>query len=398
MNIELMILVDKIFGQIICYFLYLLQLFSQKLKVDSSPPKQDKDLKKILIIKFWGMGSILLATQTICNLKYRYPNSEISMLTLKQNQTFCNLIKSIDRTIVFSPAPTHLFIFNFLKLIKEIRENTYDLLIDLEFGVNFSAIVAFFVRAKEKIGFDAVKYWRGKLYIRKVPFDHGRHVSRIFNKMIKGIDNNHNFQEKDIKFDSVFNLDPQAESRLLQKLRDEYKLKNEDFLIIMNINASSLNQNRRWPLEYYVDLCKDLIKENRNMIALIGAQEDVGYVKEFTSFIKSENILDLSGQLQIEELIYLIKNCNVFIGNDSGPLHIACALDKPTVSFFGPETPLLYGPPDDSKHIVFYKDIYCSPCLNIYNSKTFICHDNQCLKQITPEEVKQEIKEILPKL
>ena len=87
------------------------------------------------------------------------------------------------------------------------------------------------------------------------------------------------------------------------------------------------------------------------------------------------------------ELCALLQRSALLITNDSGPLHLAEALATPTVSFFGPETPLLYGPTGDNQ-VVFYKGIYCSPCLNVHNQKQAPCKGNNvCMKLINPDEV-----------
>jgi ADP-heptose:LPS heptosyltransferase len=86
-------------------------------------------------------------------------------------------------------------------------------------------------------------------------------------------------------------------------------------------------------------------------------------------------------------MIALLSICDACISNDSGPLHIAAALGIRTVSFFGPESPLLYGPRGEG-HTVFYAGIYCSPCLNVYNAKKAMCNGNNiCMQEITPEQV-----------
>jgi len=91
----------------------------------------------------------------------------------------------------------------------------------------------------------------------------------------------------------------------------------------------------------------------------------------------------------VEELLPFLRGCDLFITNDSGPLHMAALVGTPTVSFFGPETPEFYGPLGDSETTaVFYKHLYCSPCLSAYNVKTPVCGgDNRCLQAITVDEV-----------
>jgi ADP-heptose:LPS heptosyltransferase len=120
---------------------------------------------------------------------------------------------------------------------------------------------------------------------------------------------------------------------------------------------------------------------------LIGGKGDVSYTNGFfQQFFETGNIINLCGKLSISQLIGLFSRSCFLTTNDSGPLHIATTMGLPTISFFGPETPYLYGP-QGKKHHVFYSDIFCSPCLNIFNSKLADCDDNVCLKQIDPESV-----------
>lgn len=90
----------------------------------------------------------------------------------------------------------------------------------------------------------------------------------------------------------------------------------------------------------------------------------------------------------------LFSRCNLLITNDSGPLHLATVVNTPTISFFGPETPFLYGPVGEN-HKVFFKEISCSPCIRIRDMKTVNCDkDADCLKGIIPTEVIEYIHQI----
>jgi ADP-heptose:LPS heptosyltransferase len=81
-----------------------------------------------------------------------------------------------------------------------------------------------------------------------------------------------------------------------------------------------------------------------------------------------------------------LEQVDLVITNDSGPLHLAVMMGTPTISFFGPESPVQYGPRGE-KHTVMYKGYYCSPCLHVYNEKNSSCEDNICLKDISVDEV-----------
>ena len=85
------------------------------------------------------------------------------------------------------------------------------------------------------------------------------------------------------------------------------------------------------------------------------------------------------------------------ITNDSGPLHIAEWYGTKIVAFFGPETPVIYGPRSKDALVFYLKDKYCSPCINVYDNKKSlygdICKDNKCLSEIKPIEVFEKTEE-----
>jgi len=88
----------------------------------------------------------------------------------------------------------------------------------------------------------------------------------------------------------------------------------------------------------------------------------------------------------------------LFVTNDSGPLHIAAALGLPTLSLFGPETPVLYGPKGGNP-LIFYKGLYCSPCLSVFNAKTAPCSgQNICMQSISAGKVLEAMRQRFPAL
>ena len=100
--------------------------------------------------------------------------------------------------------------------------------------------------------------------------------------------------------------------------------------------------------------------------------------------------IDLSGQLTLNDLVYIIDQMDLLVTNDSAPMHIAAAVKTPVVAIFGPEDLRLFGPytTPDLYRIVF-KDVDCRPC------KKKDCKRPLCLDQITPEEVFEKCVEIL---
>ena len=163
--------------------------------------------------------------------------------------------------------------------------------------------------------------------------------------------------------------------------------------ICVNINAGVLSLNRRWPRDYFATLTRELLNKYNVRIFLIGGEGDREYVNGLISELTDDpRVINTCGELSIKQLVGLFSECTMLISNDSGPLHLAYVVGLSTLSFFGPETPALYGPLGEN-HYVFYEDLFCSPCLNIYNSKLTHCKDNVCLKNISPASVLKLIEE-----
>ena len=108
----------------------------------------------------------------------------------------------------------------------------------------------------------------------------------------------------------------------------------------------------------------------------------------------------IAGEISLEELIALLSLADVVVSNDSGPLHLAAAVGASTVSMFGPETPVLYGPlrsRPSQIHKVHYQRLPCSPCMNVHDNKMLSCWfvEAACMQYITAEDVLASTREIL---
>ncbi len=394
MSINFCRIVDSYLGPIVCRALLLLKIVW--IFINPAPETEPlKAPKKIILIKFWGMGTILLASPSIRRVKEKYPSANITLLTLKGNRELCSIIHSFDQRLYLDIKNPLRFIFGYLQILYAIRKESYDTVIDLEFITNFSALttllVTMFSKTRRIVGFNSPVKWRNSVYIHNVSYDHSRHISMIFAKMFTVIDLDSKPVSTRKEKDELLQV---ADTRFLETdSRLKNILENSQGFICVNINSGPMSHLRRWPNENFIHIIKYLIKKYDVLIALIGSKEDMSYTDGLIQqFYESEQVINFCGKVSIRQLIGLFSKSHFLVTNDSGPLHIASTIGLPTISFFGPETPYLYGPQGDQHH-VFYSDIFCSPCLNIFNSKFADCHDNICLKKITPESVIKVIEE-----
>jgi ADP-heptose:LPS heptosyltransferase len=128
-------------------------------------------------------------------------------------------------------------------------------------------------------------------------------------------------------------------------------------------------------------------------IYLIGNKQESNYVSEiYTSFQTNEFVVNTAGNLNLNELVALLKQATLIITNDTGPLHLALALRKSTIGLFGPCSPEQYGQMETCLPV--YQNVYCSPCVHEFINPP-CAGDNQCMKQIEVSKVFISIKQIL---
>lgn len=380
MKISRMRHIDYFLGGTICGMLDLVERLRRLFPRTRLRPEP----RTIVVTKYLGMGSILLATPAVKAIKSRYPSCRIILLTFAGNVLFAQRLALFDEVLAIRTSSLALFALDTLRNLWLIRRMRTDYLLDLEFFARFSTIVAYLSGTACRVGYYMPQIWRGHLLDIPVHFNPYRHVCEIFAAQVEAIGITvDNFEV------AVPNIEPAALERV-KRVLEQAGVGTGVALVAVNVNASDLSLERRWSRENFVELMDALARHSEVRMVLIGAPDERDYVETVNralSPVARSHCLNLAGQQTLDELMALLSLCNTCISNDSGPLHIAAALGVRTVSFFGPESPLLYGPCGKG-HTVFYAGIYCSPCLNVYNAKQAMCSGNNvCMRAITPEQV-----------
>ena len=150
---------------------------------------------------------------------------------------------------------------------------------------------------------------------------------------------------------------------------------------------------RSWPPDRFAEVVRWVVKERRAHVVLTGSTAD----RPLTRYIARTagvTCLDFAGELSLLELAALIQRMSAYLTVDSGPAHMAAALDTSLVTLWGPgifeqTAPLSPGNPPQ----IIYHRVHCAPCYGTPAMKT--CKDNVCMKEIRVEEVKQALEEFL---
>jgi len=346
-------------------------------------------LRNVLFVQLWGLGETVCTLPAIKAFKSKYPKTEVAILATDRNAAVYMGKGYIDELIVLKPGMLQLLKFS-LK-----NRNHFDLAIDLEEYLNLSAIVSFFV-ARNSIGYDS--QLRSSLYTTAVPYNDHVHVAEAFMNLLRPLKIN----------SKVTSLEPLAiskDSKLeAKKLLKYCGVSGNDFLVCIGIGTAESSKCRKWPVQNFAQIADYLIKDFKAKVVFVGSKGEIDEIDD-TIKLMEHKALNLGGKTSTKGLFALLSRCKLFIGNDSGPMHVAAAQGVPTIGLFGPNLPQRFGPVGP-KNKGIYKGEICkySPCINVHKGEVPDCcygsgtQDYQkCMKNIRFEDVKKAIREVMEK-
>ncbi len=373
MNFHRIQLVDRYLGVPLCA---LFSLFSGR--------RRSPDLSavnRILVVKMLGAGSIIVMTPLFRSLRRRFPAARIEFLTMKNQAPLGRLYGLAEKVyeVDFS-SPLRFFGSN-LSVIRQLRKNRYGLVVDAEFYSRYTALLSHLAGPGAVVGFHSRNIYRGRLRDINAYFNQYRHMTANFLELGIRV----GAPPEDLRLSR-----PRLDEELLFRVRSVLTASGLDPArpyILLNPHASATSPaiDRRWPADYFRQVGDWLHSRGYQVIAL-----DAPGQEEYSRRLADSSggaIRRLEERFGLARLLALIEGAFLLITNDSGPLHMAVSLGTPTFSFFGTETPVLYGY-DHFPHRYFCLNLACSPCLSVLNFKRGRCElDLQCMKGITPEEV-----------
>ncbi len=396
---ELALAIDRWLGRVLCAAL----LPARRLRREGKEGVRGQ-VSKVLLIKLWGMGSLVLTSPLVREIRARHPHARIDFLTLRENAALLELYPDLGRRITLDLSRgVPAFLVETLRTIFRVRRERYDLLLDLEFFTRFSAIFAFLVRAGRSHGFSAKGSWRGRLHDVEVPFNGYHHVAENFLTLLRGepIDAPLRVDLAAPDFLPLLRVPEQKWQSCRQILGAEEAWREPRPLVVVNPNAGDMALERRWPAERMIEFLDGLVARNDVNVVLSGSAPERDYVDSLCQRLHApERVVNLAGRIDLAQFVALLSRAQVVVTNDSGPLHLAAASGAHAVALFGPETPVLYGPlrsREAQHHRVHYLQLPCSPCMFVHNNKVVDCWFAQarCMTGIRATDVLRSVGELL---
>lgn len=339
------------------------------------------DNNRILISRMKFIGDIVLTTPIIQALREKYPNAFIAYLGEREAVTLLNNNPYLDEIIPYDfRVPS---VIEQVRVISLIRKKRFDIFIDL-FSNPRTAIIALMSGAKIRIGKNV--HGRGRFYTHQISDDGKSKTAVEFHyQYLKPLNVEPKYWQT-----KIFLLE--NEKKEAKNLLSSYKLNT--LRPIIGINPSATWPSKLWPVQRFADLANRLERDFNFQVVFIRDPDKKEIYNTLKNLINpSIKILDV---LPLRSLSAVISNFNLFVSNDSGPMHISVAVGTKTVGIFGPGQEEIWFPyrppyyPEGQSHIALRKDVLCHPChLNICNRPA--SEYMRCMNLLEVDEVLQHI-------
>jgi heptosyltransferase-1 len=327
--------------------------------------------RKILLIRLRRIGDIIMTTPAVAALKRALPHASLTYIVEEPYRRLVEGNPDIDKIILIPP---HQGVLSFLGLVRRVRREKYDIVIDFHGGPRASRI-AWFTRAGLKVGYE-LKH-KGFIYDIRVP--RCREGAPIHS-----VENHLNL----VRAAGIEVSDPwprltlpaarKEETERIDKLWADHAFSGAK-VVVLHVGAG--NEFRDWGAQNLGALSGRLAGPPGVRVALVGSGQDVPRAEEVRK-ISPESVLSLAGELNLIELREVIGRASLFVGPDSGPMHIAATTATPIVALFGPTLPANFSP-WQAEATIIAKDLDCRPC----KQRECVTEDFRCLRSITVDEV-----------
>lgn len=299
-------------------------------------------MQKFLVIQTAFTGDVVLATAIVEKLQRFFPGGQIDMLVRKGNEGLFTDHPFLHETLIWNKKKNKNQ--NLLNLLKKIRKNKYDFVINLQRFASTGLLTAF-SGAKEKIGFDKNPF--SSLFTKKIKhqLSNGKHEVERNNELIVHLTDNNFTKPK---------LYP------AKKNYDEIRSYTSQQYVCMM--PASVWFTKQYPADKWVDLINNIPAQYN--IYLMGGKEDEQFCNGIKKMSAKKNIEVLAGKLSFLSSVALMKDAYMNYTNDSAPLHFASAIDAPVTSIFCSTIPGFGFYPLSSKSVIVetMEPLSCRPC------------------------------------
>ncbi len=346
------------------------------------PARDDSSSMRILLTRTDRIGDVVLSTPAIKAVRDKYPDAYIVFMVRPYAKDIVEGNPYLDEAIVYDKYGKDRSIFSTVRFALGLRKKKFDLAVMLH-PTSRVHLIAYLAGIPERVGFDrksAIFLTKKLAHVKQKGEKHELEYTLDL-LGLAGIA---------AKDKELFVPIRENDAKKVDELLKEHHVGPDVPIVVINPGASC--PSKRWKSENFAAICDALAAKHKARIFIVSDEANKEFAGAVTKAMKYEPV-NLAGKTTVGVLAALLSKCNLLISNDSGPVHIACAVGTPVISIFGRKdsglSPGRWGPTGE-KSAVFHKNVGCSPCLAHNCKRRF-----KCLEAITPAEVLTAAEKLL---
>ena len=344
------------------------------------------ELSNILVLQLCPIGDTLFGTPALRALRARFPRARISVVTWASNRDILAGNPHIDRIVAVRGT------LRLPRVLGQLAEEDFDAVVGLS---NIGSWLTIFTSARVRVGFNSQTL--GWLYTAQVPDRRDRHAVDYCLDVVAVLGASPQGRHLEI------HLADADRSFARAWLGDEGGQPRPPLRVAMHPGGRHFPA-KRWSTSGFAHVADYLAGQYGAQVVLVGGPDDVTLAQAIEAECRLAEPLIAAGRTSLKQTAAIIERCDLFIGNDSAPTHLAVAVGTPVVALFGPTDvdnfrPL--GPYD----VVVRKELPCSPCFRWLGGSMQHLHglrpvegSAECMRLITPHDVILAVEQQLDRL
>ncbi len=322
-------------------------------------------MKKILVIRLSSLGDIVLTQSAVQALRNEFPDAQIHYLTKKVYSPIVEMFNCVDEIHYWENKYT---------LLKNLRKIKFDIAIDLHSKFN-TFIIKSSIATKRTVTYNKKHLLRCQIVKKKTSRRISSTVALYFTALKKiGLESKLSepklFPVKNTEMPEIFPVSEQVK--------------------YIGIFPGALHKTKQYPVKQLAEFIDSIPTEWSCCFIIFGSKAERNLADELNSLTDSE-LHDLCGKLDLQQLVSAISKVDVVITNDSGPMHIAAALEKPQIAIFGATHPKLGFSPMNKNSIILSANLECQPC-SLHGGKKCPEKHFNCMRSISIEQILNSLK------
>jgi len=339
-------------------------------------------IHRLLILRTDGVGDLVLSGMALEAIRERFPEAHIVLAAASWSYDLAINIDAVNEVIILNaPWIVSDASYNNLKSsLRQIKSNNFDMAIDLR-GDFRNILMIKWLGIPLRLGFDLTGC--GCLLTHVIPSDAEMHelvrISQVGKTL--GVADTDNLRGRVwIRHD---------DRRSVEKYLSSCGIGGGNIVVAVHVAARW--PGRQWLAQRYAAICDRLVDRYGCTVVLTGSKADRPQANEVARLMKNGAIIE-AGSLSLMEFAAFLERCDLFVGVDSGPMHMAAAVETPVVALFGAALAKYLQPLGSMDHVVTRQaDFKCSPCAQT----ECLMPEASCMHAIQTDDVWQAISEIL---